>query len=86
MVILSFIFDCCGPVQTGRDAYLCAEYLWDGEYYVQEPPRAFFRFTSDARSFCCLADYFSSCSSFAAARCCRTSDPNMPGSQLDAVA
>ena len=24
-------------LQTGRDAYLCAEYLWDGEYYVQEP-------------------------------------------------
>ena len=25
------------PAQTGRDAYLCAEYLWDGEYYVQDP-------------------------------------------------
>ncbi|CAE7759141.1 mas [Symbiodinium sp. KB8] len=22
--------------KTGRDAYLCAEYLWDGEYYVQD--------------------------------------------------
>ena len=22
--------------KSGRDAYLCAEYLWDGEYYVQE--------------------------------------------------
>lgn len=23
------------PRQSGRDAYLCAEYLWDSEYYVQ---------------------------------------------------
>eukprot|EP00434_Breviolum_minutum_P039301 symbB.v1.2.034898.t1/scaffold4585.1/size37669/1 len=22
--------------KSGRDAYLCAEYLWDGEYYVQD--------------------------------------------------
>ena len=39
--------------KSGRDAYLCAEYLWEGEYYVQDR-----RFPHDTSAFSMGLDRF----------------------------